>query len=105
MTYVALNALFLGVALAVAVVAWASRRLSRRMIAAAAVELVVVLALTAVFDNMMIAAGLFTYDPDRILGLKLGLAPVEDFGYPLAAAILLPSLWALCGRQEGYTDD
>lgn len=51
------------------------------------------LLLTFVFDNIMIALGMFTYAPDKILGIQLLLAPVEDFMYPLLACILLPVLW------------
>ena len=51
------------------------------------------LALTPVFDNLMIAVGRFGYAPEALTGLTLGLAPIEDFAYPLAAAVLLPALW------------
>jgi lycopene cyclase domain-containing protein len=95
MSYLALNAVFQLVALATMGVAWLRGRLTRRMLSAAGIALVAVLGLTAVFDNVMIALGLFTYHPDRILGLKLGLAPIEDFGYPLAAVLGLPALWWL----------
>ena len=51
----------------------------------------ILLALTAVFDNLMIASGLFTYSDENISGVRLGLMPVEDFTYSLAAAwILVP---------------
>lgn len=105
MTYLALNALFLLAAALVAVLARLTGRLQRGTLPAVGLALVVVVALTAVFDNAMIAAGLFAYDPDSILGLKLGLAPIEDFGYPVAATILLPSLWALFARKEDPADD
>ena len=95
MSYLALNAVFLLVALATMGLAWLRGRVDRRMLSATGIALGVVLGLTAVFDNVMIALGLFTYDPDQILGLKLGLAPIEDFGYPLAAVIGLPALWWL----------
>ncbi|MBF4993980.1 lycopene cyclase domain-containing protein [Arthrobacter gandavensis] len=55
----------------------------------------VLLGLTAVFDNLMIAVDLFGYNPSRISGAFLGLAPLEDFAYPLAAVLLLPALWEL----------
>jgi lycopene cyclase domain-containing protein len=61
---------------------------------------VALLVLTAVFDNAMIAAGLFSYAPEKLSGLALGLAPLEDFAYPLAAAILLPALWTRLARAE-----
>ena len=60
--------------------------------------------LTAVFDNVMIGAGLFHYSPEHLTGLRIGLAPLEDFAYPLAAAILLPSLWTVLRRRRRATD-
>lgn len=51
--------------------------------------------LTAVFDNLMIAIGLYSYAPEHLLGLHLGLAPIEDFSYPLATALVLPAVWAI----------
>lgn len=59
--------------------------------------LAVVLVLTAVFDNLMIAVGLMEYSAERTSGLTVGVAPLEDFSYPIAAAILLPGLWLLIG--------
>jgi lycopene cyclase domain-containing protein len=56
--------------------------------------------LTAVFDNVMIAVGLFTYRADAVSGLSVGRAPLEDFAYPLAAAILLPTLWLRLRRSS-----
>ena len=100
MTYLLLNAAFLMLAVAVAIVAFATRRMTRRSLPAMGVTLVVVFALTAVFDNLMIAVGLFGYNPTRTTGLTIGLAPLEDFSYPLAAVILLPSLWTLFGGRD-----
>ena len=106
MTYLLLNAVFLGVAAIVAAVAVLRRVISGRFVAAVAVALALTLLLTAVFDNLMIGAGLFSYDPDRISGLFIGLAPIEDFAYPLAAAILLPALWVMKARiKTGPRDD
>ena len=55
----------------------------------------VLVLLTAVFDNVMIAADLFRYPDGLISGIRVGLAPVEDFAYPIAAAFLLPALHSL----------
>src|SRR5690606_14002774 len=54
-----------------------------------------------------IAAGLFHYSEEHLLGVMIGLAPIEDFAYPLAAALLLPSLWwALArGRSDAHARD
>lgn len=51
--------------------------------------------LTAVFDSLMIAAGLFTYAPGLISGIRIGLAPIEDLAYPIAAALLGSAAWNL----------
>ncbi len=61
--------------------------------------------LTAVFDNVMIGAGLFHYTQEHLGGLHIGLAPIEDFAYPLAGALLLPSLWTVLRRRRRGTDD
>ncbi len=111
MTYWALNAVFLAavgvVVLAAALASSAARRREatgdrprgavgrRRPWRAIALTGVVVLAMTAVFDNVMIAVGLVGYDSDRISGAFVGIAPVEDFAYAVAAVILLPALWML----------
>ena len=107
MTYLLLAVLFLAIAAAVAAVAHriAARRttptgarlIGWRPIVLAAVALLV---LTAVFDNVMIASGLFTYADAHISGLRIGLAPVEDFAYPLAGVVLLPALWTLFGSRR-----
>ncbi|TFC96634.1 MULTISPECIES: lycopene cyclase domain-containing protein [Cryobacterium] len=99
MTYLLLNTLFLGLATVVFLVAVRRGRLSRRGIAATGIALAVVLVLTAVFDSIMIGVGLVDYDPTRIVGLRIGLAPIEDFAYPVGAALLLPSVWALLERK------
>ena len=55
--------------------------------------LAVLLILTVLFDNLMIYLDLFVYNPERISGFKLGLAPIEDFAYPLLAYLLIPALY------------
>jgi len=92
-TYLLLNLPFLGAVALVAVAAGVSRRSPRwRAVGFAAIPLVI---LTAVFDNIIVGTGVVAYDPDRISGLRLGVMPVEDFAYAIAAVVLLPSLWVL----------
>lgn len=59
----------------------------------------IMLVLTAIFDNLMIAVGLFDYGQQTLLGLYVGRAPIEDFLYPLAAVLLMPALWWLFGGK------
>ncbi len=67
---------------------------ARRM-RSCALTAVVLVALTLVFDNVMIAVDLFTYPVEHLSGIRIGLAPIEDFAYPLCAAFLVPALFEL----------
>jgi lycopene cyclase domain-containing protein len=51
--------------------------------------------LTAVFDNAIIGTGLVAYDSELLSGVMVGLAPIEDFAYTLAALMMIPALWHL----------
>jgi lycopene cyclase domain-containing protein len=102
--YPALALMFLAGAAAVAVVAAAARRPDRRWWLCTGAVAGVLLVLTAVFDSLMIAADLFRFDEDRLLGWHVGLAPVEDFAWPLASALALPALWELLGRRRAWEE-
>lgn len=97
--YPVLSAAFLALAAAV-LVAGLVRAPDRGSLVArwtvpAVVTGVLLVVLTAVFDNLMIAAGLMTYAAAAISGAHLGLVPVEDLAYPIAGLMLLPGLWLL----------
>jgi len=87
----------LAVPFAVAARRWARRGILGRRLAALGIAALALLMVTAVFDSLMIAAGLFTYDASALLGLHVGRAPVEDLAYPVGAVLLLPSVWELLG--------
>ena len=74
-------------------------RAGRRVLLPALLGLVVLLAATAVFDNVLVGTRIVAYDPGGILGVRLGTAPVEDFSYAVVAALVLPALWHLLGRR------
>ena len=108
MTYWALNAFFL---VAVAVVAVLATLRGRRreghgtrgtvVWPAVGITAALLLVMTAVFDNIMIGVGLVGYDETLISGAFIGIAPLEDFAYTVAAVLLLPSLWALLPVSSG----
>ena len=84
MNYLGLNAIFLG-ALAILTIP-VFKKLPWRGIGLATVAL---LAITAIFDNVIIGLGIVAYDETKISGIMIGLAPIEDFAYSLAAPILI----------------
>ncbi len=102
MTYLLLDLGFLLVPLGLTVAALAVLRGASRRTAgtAAGCALGAVLALTAVFDNVILALGIVAYDDAQLSGIRLGLAPLEDFAYAVAAGVGLPALWILLGRRR-----
>ena len=101
MTYWLLNLAFLAAVVVVAVAALLARRAPRwRFVGLTAIVLVV---MTAVFDNVLVGVGIVAYDPARISGIRIGVAPIEDFAYALAAVVLLPSLWSLLAPRVAET--
>jgi len=56
--------------------------------------------MTLVFDNLIILFGIVGYDESLISGVKLGVAPIEDFSYTLVGLVLIPLTWELLGRKK-----
>lgn len=101
MSYLGLATLFVALTLPALAVAVVVRRPSRRWWAATGLTAGCLVVLTAVFDSAMIAADLFRFDEDALAGIHVGLAPIEDFAWPVAAAVLVPSVvLLLSGRRE-----
>jgi lycopene cyclase domain-containing protein len=116
-TYWAVNAVFLAIVAVVGVLALvtaavrgraarassssaATTRRRREVVLGAGIATGVLLVMTAVFDNVMIGIGLVGYDAARISGVFVGIAPLEDFAYAVAALVLLPSVWVLLGGPK-----
>jgi lycopene cyclase domain-containing protein len=66
-----------------------------------AVAGIVLLAMTVVFNNVIVTLQIVAYDPARILGVRVGAFPIEDLAYAVGAAFLLPALWVLFDRTGG----
>lgn len=95
MTYVALSLAVL--ALLAVVTLRTLRPLPKRPLLWTAIVLI---ALTAVFDNVIVGLGIVEYDHSKISGLLLWLAPIEDFAYALGAVLLIPVLWTWLGPTK-----
>ena len=93
MNYLLVNLVFVASALAAAIVVL--RRPQWLVVAKLALPM---LGLTAVFDNLIIAFEIVAYDPSKISGLMIGIAPIEDFAYTIAVVLLIPTVWKLAGR-------
>lgn len=58
------------------------------------------LMMTAIFDSLIVQAGIVAYDHSRILGLYVGAAPLEDFFYAVAVGMIVPTLWRKLERND-----
>lgn len=103
MTYLMLSAAFLSLVASFVAVAQSRGALRAGWWRAVGLVLLALAVLTAVFDNVMIAADLVRYDAGALTGLRVGLVPVEDFAWPVAAALALPALWEMLGRRRPQT--
>ena len=62
--------------------------------------LVIVLALTTIFDPIIIALDIVGYDTEKLLGLFIFGAPIEDFFYAVYAACIVPLVWNKLGERH-----
>ncbi|MGO3289395.1 lycopene cyclase domain-containing protein [Brachybacterium sp. AOP42-C2-15] len=95
MSYAALAGLFLIGPMLATALAVVLRRPGCRWWLLTGATIAVLLVMTVLFDSLMIAVDLFRFEESLLLGPRIGLAPVEDLAWPLAAGLLLPSLWLL----------
>jgi lycopene cyclase domain-containing protein len=95
MTYLLLNTIFITIALAVA-----SSVLRGKQWLLVGKVLGPMLILTAIFDNAIIATGIVAYDANNISGVKIGVAPIEDFAYTVALALLMPTIWLMFEKRN-----
>jgi lycopene cyclase domain-containing protein len=93
-TYLVLNLLFL-----LSIVFFLPKRLSRPS-RAFWITLASVVALTAVFDPIIVALDIVGYDASKLLGIRWFGAPVEDFFYAVYAVIIVPLIWHKLGESR-----
>ena len=94
-TYLVLNTVYL-----VAVLAILKRRGLLVWNRSVVVTLCILIVCTAVFDSLIIAAGIVDYDTTKIFGIYIGTAPIEDFMYALLAVAIVPALWKGFGLYD-----
>lgn len=88
MNYLELNLIFLGLAAVAVLVLNSKYRCLTKPVAA-----IPMLVLTAVFDNLIVLAGIVGYDESKLLGINVGIVPIEDFAYTVVAVMLIPTIW------------
>ena len=105
MTYLDLAALFAALCVPVLVIAVLVRRPTHQWWTATGLTLVALVVLTAVFDTVMIATDLFRFDESRLAGWFVGLAPIEDFAWPVAAVLVVPAVVLLLTPRTDESEE
>ena len=95
MTYLWLNLLFGAAAIVVGL--RFARGVSARSIVVTGLALI---AITAIGDSLIVGSGIVAYDPAKILGIMVGIAPVEDFAYAIVAIVLVPVIWNATAKRK-----
>lgn len=93
--YLILNTIFLGMTIVV-LRPWRYQRIRGSFWS----TLAIVLALTALFDSLIILVQIVGYNSDHILGLYVWRAPVEDFFYAVASVVLVCTLWEQYDKND-----
>jgi lycopene cyclase domain-containing protein len=93
MTYGEMNLIFLVVA---GIATWIIK--SRFQCFTTPMVLLPMLILTAVFDNLIILAGIVDYDATKLMGIYVGVVPIEDFAYTVVAVLLVPAIWKAANK-------
>jgi len=95
MNYLALNLIFLAISF------FALFLVPKNRWPAYLVGMLPMILITAVFDNLIVSAGIVGYDHSKISGIMVGAAPIEDFAYTIAAVLIVPSVWsAVLNRKK-----
>jgi lycopene cyclase domain-containing protein len=66
------------------------------------ITLICLVILTALFDSVIIGLHIVQYDHSKILGVFIGLAPIEDFFYALFACVMIPIIWNNLSLTKGH---
>lgn len=88
MTYLTLNVIFMALVLVLL-----RRHLPTRS-KSWYLTLLILLVMTAMFDNIIISLDIVAYDSAKLIGLYVYKAPIEDFFYALLAVTIVPALWS-----------
>jgi len=82
--YLDMNTLFV-----LPILIWYFARFRASRIRRDSIALTILMLMTAVFDNLIILAGIVSYDETTLSGLKIFVAPIEDFAYTLVLVPLI----------------
>jgi lycopene beta-cyclase len=99
LTYGQFLLIFLVIPLAV-VVAVGRSRLQRGLFVLLGIVSIVAIVYTGPWDSAIIANGVWSYGPQKILGIVFGHVPLEEYGFYVLQTLLVGSIAALFLTRE-----
>ena len=84
MNYVEMNSWFI-----LPILIWYFARFRTSRFCYDRIPLLILMLMTVVFDNLIILAGIVSYDESTLSGIKILVAPIEDFAYTLVLVPLI----------------
>ena len=94
MTYLQLNAFFVW-----PVLIWYFAKFRTSRLCYDRVPVLVLMIMTAIFDNIIVLTGIVSYDESKISGIKILAAPIEDFAYTLVLVPLIVLIRSLFEKK------
>ena len=94
MTYLQLNAFFV-----CPVLVWYFAKFRTSRLCFDRVPVLVLMIMTAIFDNIIVLTGIVSYDESKISGIKILAAPIEDFAYTLVLVPLIVLIRSLFEKK------
>ena len=94
MTYLQLNAFFV-----CPVLVWYFAKFRTSRLCFDRVPVLVLMIMTAIFDNIIVLTGIVSYDQSKISGIKILAAPIEDFAYTLVLVPLIVLIRSLFEKK------
>lgn len=84
MNYLEMNSWFI-----LPILIWYFARFKTSRLCYDRIPLLLLMIMTVVFDNLIVLAKIVSYDENKISGLKIFVAPIEDFAYTLVLVPLI----------------
>lgn len=98
MTYLQLNSFFVA-----PILIWYFAKFRTSRLCFDRVPVLVLMIMTAIFDNIIVLTKIVSYDESKISGIKILAAPIEDFAYTLVLVpliVLIRSYSAISKKDE-----
>lgn len=80
------------------------RRITRRWVLALAATCVLAVAYTTPWDNLLVASNVWSYPPERVMGIVWGYVPIEEYSFFVLETIFVALIVLAIAPRFRYGD-